>query len=123
LLGPTFAAAGVLNFVVQGLVATLPVLVFRRYEADAKIVGFLFAGFGAGALGGSIVASQLVRKFPLLRLTAVAILPMALPLWLLTIPMPWWLVVLVLAAFGAIAFSAAVRSGDVPSEALPQPAV
>jgi MFS family permease len=191
LLGPTFAAAGVLNFVAQGLVATLPVLVFRRYEADAKIIGFLFAGFGAGALAGSVVASQLVRKFPLLRLTAIAILVMALPLWLLTISMPWWLVVLVLAAFGAcaplvnapmiavltvrtpeslrpkvmtavmtltgivgplgflaageglqyasltvayviaaaaftvgaIAFSAAVRNGDVPGEALPQPAV
>lgn len=100
LLGPTLAAAAILNFVAEGLVATLPVLVFRRYDADAKIVGWFFGAFGAGALLGSILASQLVRKVPLLRLTAGAILAMALPLWLLAVHMPWWLVFPVLAAFG-----------------------
>jgi MFS family permease len=100
LLGPTLAAAAVLNFVGQGLVATLPVLVFRRYGADAKILGWFFAAFGGGALAGSILASQLVRKVPLLRLTAAAILAMSLPLWLLSVSMPWWLVFLVIAAFG-----------------------
>jgi MFS family permease len=103
LLGPTLAAAGVLNFVAEGLVATLPVLVFRRYGADAKIVGFLFAAFGGGALVGSVLAANIVRKVPLLRLTAIAILVMALPLWLLTISMPWWLVIAVLAGFGLCA--------------------
>src|SRR5436305_4305248 len=68
LLGPTLAAASVLNFVAQGLVATLPVLVFRRYEADAKIVGWFFGAFGGGALLGSLLAARLVRKVPLLRL-------------------------------------------------------
>jgi predicted MFS family arabinose efflux permease len=100
LLGPTLAAAAILNFVAQGLVATLPVLVFRRYGADAKIVGWFFGAFGGGALVGSLFASQLVRKVPLLRLTAVGILAMALPLWLLSVAMPWWLVFPVLAAFG-----------------------
>ncbi|TML74583.1 MAG: MFS transporter [Actinobacteria bacterium] len=100
LLGPTLAAAAILNFVAQGLVATLPVLVFRRYGADAKVLGWFFAAFGGGELLGSMLASQLVRKVPLLRLTAVAILAMALPLWLLSIAMPWWLVFAVIAAFG-----------------------
>jgi MFS family permease len=100
LLGPTMAAAAVLNLVAQGLVATLPVLVFRRYDADAKIVGFLFAAFGGGALAGSILAAQIVRKVPLLRLASTGILAMALPLWLLAVPMPWWTVIAVLAAFG-----------------------
>jgi predicted MFS family arabinose efflux permease len=103
LLGPTLAAAAVVNFVAQGLVATLPVLVFRRYGADAKIVGFLFAAFGGGALAGSILASQVVRKIPLLRLAAVAIVAMALPLWILIVSMPWWTVIVVIAAFGACA--------------------
>src|SRR5206468_819003 len=84
----------------QGLVATLPVLVFRRYGADAKVVGFLFAGFGAGALGGSLLAAGLVRRVPLLRLASIGIVAMSLPLWLLAIPMPWALVIVVLAAFG-----------------------
>jgi predicted MFS family arabinose efflux permease len=100
LLGPTLVAAAVLNVVAQGLVATLPVLVFRRYGADAKIVGFLFAAFGGGALAGSLLAVQIVKKVPLLRLAATSILAMALPLWLLAVPMPWWLVVAVLAGFG-----------------------
>src|SRR5262249_25093576 len=103
LLGPTVGAAAVVNFVAQGLVATLPVLVFRRYGADAKIVGFLFAAFGAGALVGSILASQVVRKVPLLRLAAVAIVAMSLPLWLLIVPMPWWTVILVISAVGLCA--------------------
>ncbi len=103
LLGPTLAAASILNLVAQGLIATLPVLVVRRYGADAKIVGFLFAAFGGGALVGSVIASQVVRKVPLMRVASVAILAMALPLWLLAVQMPWWLVIVVLAAFGLCA--------------------
>jgi MFS family permease len=103
LLGRTLAAASILNLVAQGLIATLPVLVVRRYGADARIVGFLFAAFGAGALVGSVIASQVVRKVPLMRVAAVAILAMALPLWLLAVQMPWWLVIVVLAAFGLCA--------------------
>jgi predicted MFS family arabinose efflux permease len=76
------------------------VLVLRRYDAEPKILGFFFAAFGAGALIGSLVAANLVRKVPLLRLAGVAILGMALPLWFLAISMPWPVVLVVLAAFG-----------------------
>lgn len=103
LLGPMMACAAFVNLVAQGLIATLPVLVVRRYDADPKIVGFLFAAFGAGALVGSLVAAQLVRKVPLPKLAALGILAMALPLWLLPIEMPWPAVVVVLAAFGLCA--------------------
>jgi predicted MFS family arabinose efflux permease len=103
LLGPTLAAASILNLVAQGLIATLPVLVVRRYGADAKIVGFLFAAFGGGALVENVIASQVVRKVPLMRLAAVGILAMALPLWALAVSMPWGLVFVVLAAFGLCA--------------------
>jgi MFS family permease len=103
LLRPTLTAAAVVNFVAEGLVATLPVLVYRRYGADAKIVGYLFAAFGAGALIGSILASQVVRKVSLLRLASVAIVAMSLPLWLLIAPMPWWSVIVVISAFGICA--------------------
>jgi MFS family permease len=100
LLGPSMFAAAVLNFVAQGLIATLPVLVYRRYGAETKVLGFLFAAFGAGALVGSLGAVGVVKKIPLLRLAAIAIVAMALPLWLLAIPMPWAIVIVVLAAFG-----------------------
>lgn len=103
LLGPLMGAAAFINFAAQGLIAMLPVLVVRRFDADSTIVGFFFAAFGAGALGGSILASQLVRKVPLLRLAAVGILGMAVPLWLLALDLPWPVVVVVLAAFGFFA--------------------
>jgi len=100
LLGPMMAAAAFINFVAQGLIAMLPVLALRRFDADPKIVGFFFAAFGAGAFAGSIVASQIVRKVPLLRLAALGILGMAVPLWLLALDLPWPAVTVVLAGFG-----------------------
>jgi MFS family permease len=103
LLAPMMAAAAFINFVAQALVAMLPVLVFRRFDADVKIVGFFFAAFGAGALIGSVIAANVVRKVPLLKLAGSAILVMAVPLWLLAIDLPWPAVVAVLAAFGVCA--------------------
>ena len=100
ILGPMMAAAAFINFVAQGLIAMLPVLVFRRFDADPKIVGFFFASFGAGALIGSLVAAQVVRKVPLLKLAGAGILGMAVPLWLLALDLPWPAVLVVLAAFG-----------------------
>jgi len=100
LLGPLMAAAAFINFVAQGLIAMLPVLAVRRFDADPKIVGFFFAAFGAGALAGSLVVSQIVRKVPLLKLAGAGILGMAVPLWLLAVDMPWPAVLVVLAAFG-----------------------
>jgi MFS family permease len=110
MLGPMMACAAFVNFVAQGLIAALPVLVVRRYDADPKIVGFLFSAFGAGALIGSIVAAQVVRKVPLPKLAALGILGMALPLWFLPIEMPWPAAVVVLAAFG---FSAPLVNAPV----------
>jgi predicted MFS family arabinose efflux permease len=100
LLGPMLAAAAFINFVAQGLIAMLPVLVLRRYDADPTILGFLFAAFGAGALVGSLWVAQIVRRVSLLKLARVGILGMALPLWFLPIDLPWPAVLLVLAAFG-----------------------
>jgi predicted MFS family arabinose efflux permease len=99
-LRPMLAAAAVINFVAQALFGAIPVLVLRRYDADPKILGFCFAAFGGGALLGSLVAAQVVRKVPLLKLAGLAILGMALPLWFLAIAMPWPAVILVLGAFG-----------------------
>jgi MFS family permease len=103
LLGPMMVAAAFINFVAQALIAMLPVLVVRRFDADAKIIGFLFAAFGAGALIGSVIAANVVRKVPLLKLASTAILLMAVPLWLLAIDLPWPAVIAVLAAFGVCA--------------------
>jgi predicted MFS family arabinose efflux permease len=103
LLGPTLAAAAVINFVAQGLFAMLPVLALRRFDENPRILGFFFASFGAGALVGSLFAAQIVRKVKLTKLVGLAILAMAVPLWLLALTLPWPAVVVVLAAFGLCA--------------------
>ena len=100
LLGPTLGAAAFINFAAQGLFAMLPVLAVRRFDENPRILGFFFAAFGAGALVGSLFAAQIVRKVKLTRLAGVAIVAMAIPLWLLALTLPWPAVVLVLAAFG-----------------------
>jgi MFS family permease len=110
LLGPTLVAASFINFVAQGLIVMLPVLVLRRYDADPKILGFLFAAFGAGALIGSIWVSQIVRKVSLVKLARLGILGMAPPLWFLPIHMPWPAVAVLLAAF---AFSSPVVNAPI----------
>ncbi|HEY6606902.1 MAG TPA: MFS transporter [Gaiellaceae bacterium] len=103
LLGPMLAAAAFINFVAEGLFAMLPVLVVRRFDENPKIVGFFFAAFGAGALLGSLIAAQLVRKVQLTKLASLGILGMAVPLWLLAFTLPWPAVIVVLAAFGLCA--------------------
>jgi MFS family permease len=103
ILGPMMAAAAFINFTAQGLITMLPVLAVRRFDADPKIAGFFIAAFGAGALIGSLVAAQIVRKVPLLKLAGLSIVGMALPLWPLAFDLHWAIVVVLLAVFGFFA--------------------
>ena len=103
LLGPILLAACGINLVAQGLIVAVQGLAYFRYSADAHVVGFLFGAFGIGALCGAIVAQQLAQKADLLKLAAVAIVAMPLPLWLLSVPMPWEAAMVVLACFGFFA--------------------
>jgi predicted MFS family arabinose efflux permease len=103
LLGPMLAAAAFINFAAQGLIAMLPVLIVRRFDAEPELLGFLFAAFGAGALIGSLIAAQFVRKVPLTKLAGLGILGMALPLWPLVLELPYALVLVALGAFGFFA--------------------
>jgi uncharacterized membrane protein YsdA (DUF1294 family) len=100
LLGPITIAACVINFVAQGLILGIEGIAFFRYDQSAHVLGFLFGGFGVGAVAGSVVAQQATRKVPLLRLSAIAIVAMPLPLFLLSPTTPWPIAVLVIGLFG-----------------------
>jgi hypothetical protein len=100
LLGPIVVVACALTFFVQGLTVGLQALAFFRYDADARVLGYLFAALGAGALLGAIAAQRLVRDVDLLKLAAVAIVAMPLPLFLLGLSLPWTAAILVVAAVG-----------------------
>jgi hypothetical protein len=99
LLGPMLVVAVLLNLVVQGLVIGVDVLGFYRY-GSAHVLGFLFAGFGIGALLGALVAQQLARHVDLLLLAAAGIVLMPLPLWFLPLSLPWAGAMVALASFG-----------------------
>jgi MFS family permease len=99
LLGPLMAVAVVLNFVAQGLIIGVQGLAYFRYHESPHVAGFLFGGFGVGALLGSIAAQQLAQKADLLKLVAASIVAMPLPLWLLGIRIPWAAAMVVIGAF------------------------
>jgi hypothetical protein len=100
LLGPIALAACVINFVAQGIILGVQGVAFFRYDANAHVLGFLFAGFGIGALAGAILAQQATQKVPLPKLAALAAVAMPLPLFLLSPSTPWPAGVLIIAAFG-----------------------
>jgi MFS family permease len=100
LLGPLLLAACAINFVAQGLIIGVQGLAYVSYDRNAHALGFLFGGFGAGALLGALAAQQLTRRIALTKLSALAILGMPWPIFLLGISMPWPAAAVVIAAFG-----------------------
>jgi MFS family permease len=101
LLGPLAVVACALNLFVQALMAGLNALAFFTY--DAHVAGLLFGGFGVGALAGALVAQKLTQGGDLLRLAAVSIVLMPLPLFVLGIALPWAVALVVVAAFAFFA--------------------
>jgi MFS family permease len=99
LLGPVTLAACLINFVAQGIILGVQGLAYFRYDADAHVLGYLFGGFGVGALLGALVAQQATRTVPLLRLAAFAIVAMPLPLFLLAPSTPWPVATAIVGAF------------------------
>jgi predicted MFS family arabinose efflux permease len=69
------------------LLASLPVLTTERYGGNPRIAGLLYAAWGAGALLGTFLVLRLARRVPPLRLGAIGCLGMALPMWLLVLPL------------------------------------
>jgi MFS family permease len=85
-----------LNMFGQMLSASLPVLAFEEFDESATVAGLFFAAFGAGSLLGAILAVKLVPKYDPIRLAAVALVALTLPIPLLGLPLPAGAVILVL---------------------------
>ena len=85
-----------LNMFGQMLSASLPVLAFEEFDQSSKIAGLFFAAFGAGSLVGAILAIKLVPRFDPIRLGAVALVALTVPLPLLGLPLPAAAVIVVL---------------------------
>ncbi len=90
LLGPLGGTVIVLNFLGAALSATLPFYAYDNFSGDSKVAGLFFTAMGAGAVIGSIGAVVVVKRFPPLRLAAVGIVALTVPLWLLPLDLPAW---------------------------------
>jgi predicted MFS family arabinose efflux permease len=99
-LGPMTLTLILLDAAASGLFTSLPALAYLRFGQDAKIVGWLFAAFGIGAVGGSVLAMKALDRFSPLRLAAGAMVLVVLPLWALVATLPWVAVGVVLLACG-----------------------
>jgi predicted MFS family arabinose efflux permease len=88
LLRPLGVMALFLNMFGQMLVASLPVLAFVHFGGSSRIAGAFFAAFGAGAVVGSIAAVKLVPRYDPIRLGAVSLVALVLPVWLLALELP-----------------------------------
>ena len=72
----------------QAIFIGLPVLVVARYNADPRIVGVLFAGWGVGAVLGNVVSYRLIPHAEGLGWIARVALIQAAPLWVLVADSP-----------------------------------
>jgi len=77
-----------LNMFGQMLAASLPVLAFDEFDESSTIAGLFFAAFGAGSLLGAILAIKLVPKHDPIKLAAVSIVALTIPIPLLGLPLP-----------------------------------
>jgi Arabinose efflux permease len=87
LMGPLVGVIILMNGLGQMFAGALPVLAFERYH-DPKVAGWLFAAFGIGGLLGTVVAFRLISKVEPMLLAAIAIVGIALPLWVLPFRVP-----------------------------------
>jgi MFS family permease len=94
-----------LNMFGQMLSASLPVLAYEEFDRSSTVAGLFFAAFGAGSLVGVVLALKLVPRFDPIRLGAVSIVALTVPIPLLGLPLPAGAVVAVLftsAIFGPL---------------------
>jgi len=99
LLGPIMLAACAINLVAQGIIVGVQGLAYFRYDADAHVVGWLFGSFGVGALAGAVVAQQLAKSVDLLKMAAIAVVAMPLPIFLLAVSLPYGAAMVVVGSF------------------------
>ena len=83
-------AAVFLNMFGSALSAALPVLAFDEFSESSRVAGALFASLGAGALLGMVLAMKLMPRFKPLKLAAIGIVALPLPIWLLGLDLPLW---------------------------------
>ena len=89
LLGSMTLTVIVLDGAANGIGVAVPLLAFTRYGRDPHIAGWIFTGFGIGALAGSLLVVKLLDRFKPLHIACVGIVAATLPLWLVVPSVSW----------------------------------
>jgi MFS family permease len=96
---PLLRALGITSLVInafgQMLAAALPVLAYESF-GSSKVAGAFFAAFGGGAVVGTLVAMRILPRFEPIRLGALSLVALTLPIGVLGLSLPVWGVVAVL---------------------------
>jgi MFS family permease len=89
LLGPLTLTLVVLDGSANAISVAVPLLAFTHYHQDARIAGWIFAGFGIGAVVGSVAVMKLLDRFRPIRLASMGMLLLPLPIWAIVAVPPW----------------------------------
>jgi predicted MFS family arabinose efflux permease len=100
-LRPAMITTVTFGFLLRILGIALPLLAFQRFGGDARVGGLLLAGFGAGALVGSLVSYLVASRLSPARLMGASVVQLVVPLWVLLAPVPVPILVLALAVSAA----------------------
>jgi predicted MFS family arabinose efflux permease len=84
----------------QVIFISLPVLVVAYYGGHAGLVGLFLGAWGGGAVVGNLAAYRLTRDGMPPRTIAALLLVQALPLFMLTLPVPAWAIAAALGVSG-----------------------
>jgi predicted MFS family arabinose efflux permease len=86
------AGVGVIEIAFTAMMATLPVLALRRYDAGAALAGWFLAAYGGGSVVGGLISSRARETSD--RATALAVLGLAATTLPLLFDIPAWSVAL-----------------------------
>jgi MFS family permease len=70
------------------LFAAMPVLVISRFGEEPELLGWMWGGWGFGAVLGSVVAFRIVAGIDRLLVASIGEMVMIAPLWLLVLDVP-----------------------------------
>jgi predicted MFS family arabinose efflux permease len=102
LLGPMTLVVIVIDGAANGLAVAVPLLAFTRYHRDPHVAGWIFTGFGIGAVVGSVLVVKLLDRVKPLTLAAGAMALLALPLWPIAFHVAWPVVALAIVFTGVL---------------------
>jgi len=102
LLGPITLTLIVLDGAANGLTVAVPLLAFTRYHRDAHVAGWIFTGFGVGAIVGSALVVRLLDRMTPIRIACGGMALLAVPLWTIAWPVQWPIAAAAVVATGLI---------------------